>query len=153
MAAPVRSNTGAQGGTGGSRLPRRVRRAGGSAERGGPRRGDRARFAAILGVLDGPAAGILLHNSDGRVVSAALMAIADGIVITGNVVTDRAERRKGYAAAMMRTGLAWAAANGAHFAALNVAADNPAAQELYAGLGYRRQYEYVYRVPPVRRPA
>jgi ribosomal protein S18 acetylase RimI-like enzyme len=48
---------------------------------------------------------------------------------------------------MMRTGLAWAKSAGANLAALNVAADNPAAQALYAGLGYARQYDYAYRTP------
>jgi ribosomal protein S18 acetylase RimI-like enzyme len=63
------------------------------------------------------------------------------------VVTDASERRKGYGGAMMRTGLAWARSAGAAFAALNVAADNPAGQALYRGLGYSAQYDYVYRVP------
>ena len=58
-----------------------------------------------------------------------------------------AQRRQGYAAGMMRTGLAWAHSAGATVAALNVAADNRAAQALYRGLGYRRQYDYEYRVP------
>ncbi len=78
------------------------------------------------------------------------MAIGDGVVITGNVVTDPAHRRKGYAAAMVRTGLAWAGRAGATLAALNVAADNPGAQALYRSLGYTRQYDYCYLTP---RPA
>ena len=52
---------------------------------------------------------------------------------------------------MMRTGLAWAREAGATIAALNVAADNGAAQALYAGLGYRRMYDYAYRTPQVAR--
>jgi N-acetylglutamate synthase len=106
-----------------------------------------AKFRAILAVLRVPAAGIVLRDNTGRPVSSALMAVADGIVITGNVVTDRGERRKGYASAMMRTGLAWAADAGARFAALNVAKDNPGAIRLYEGLGFRWQYDYVYRTP------
>ena len=47
----------------------------------------------------------------------------------------------------MRTGLAWAKAEGATVAALNVQADNPAGQALYASLGYSRQYDYAYRIP------
>ncbi len=89
----------------------------------------------------------VLRAADGRAVSSALMAVADGIVITGNVVTDPGERRKGRAAAMMRTGLAWAIEAGANAAALNVAADNRPALALYERLGYRPQYDYVYRVP------
>lgn len=106
-----------------------------------------AKLRAVLAAMTVPAIGIVVRGSDGRPVSSALMAVADGIVITGNVVTDPAERRKGYAGAMMRTGLAWARANGAAVAALNVAADNAPAHALYAGLGYVHQYDYVYRVP------
>ena len=105
------------------------------------------RFRAILAVLEVPARGIVMRDADGRVVSSALMAVADSIVVTGNVVTDPDQRRKGHAAAMMRTGLAWAKEAGATLAALNVEADNAAARALYGGLGYRPQYDYVYRYP------
>jgi GNAT superfamily N-acetyltransferase len=105
------------------------------------------KLRAILGVLDVPAIGIVLRAPDGRPVSSALMAIADGTVITGNVVTDQSERRKGYAGGMMRTGLAWAHAKGARYAALNVVAENAVALALYRSLGYSHQYDYLYRVP------
>jgi ribosomal protein S18 acetylase RimI-like enzyme len=105
------------------------------------------KFQAIAAMFDVPAGGIVLRSDDSRVVSSALMAVADGIVITGNVVTDAAERGRGYGSRMMRTGLAWAYAQGARTAALNVAADNGAGQALYKSLGYRRQYDYVYRTP------
>ena len=106
-----------------------------------------SKFKTIVAMYDVPACGVILRADDGRAVSSALMAVADGIVITGNVVTDARERKKGYAGRMMRTGLAWGFANGARTAALNVAADNPAAQALYGSLGYTRQYDYVYRTP------
>jgi ribosomal protein S18 acetylase RimI-like enzyme len=105
-----------------------------------------AGFRALLGAMAVPARGIILRDADGRPVSSSLMAVADGIVVTGNVVTDPPARRRGHAAAMMRAGLAWASEAGAHTAALNVEADNPGAIALYEGLGYRRQYDYVYRV-------
>jgi ribosomal protein S18 acetylase RimI-like enzyme len=89
----------------------------------------------------------VLRSAEGEAVATALMVIGDGIVITGNVITDPSRRRMGYGAAMMRTGLAWAKSAGATVAALNVAADNPAAQSLYRSLGYERQYDYAYRVP------
>jgi ribosomal protein S18 acetylase RimI-like enzyme len=106
------------------------------------------KLRALLGVMEVPACGVVLHSPEGRPVASSLMAVADGIVITGNVVTDPAQRRKGYAAAMMRTGLSWARSAGATIAALNVAADNAAGQALYRSLGYARQYDYTYRVPP-----
>ena len=107
----------------------------------------RRKLAALLGALRVPARGIVLYESGDVPVASALMSIADGIVVTGNVVTDPARRRQGHASAMMRTGLAWARAEGARVAALNVAADNPAGQALYRSLGYARQYDYAYRIP------
>lgn len=104
------------------------------------------RMRALLAALDVPAAGIVLYRQ-GTPVASGLMAIADGIVITGNVVTDPLRRRQGLAAAMMATGLAWARREGASIAALNVQADNTAAKALYAGLGYTHQYDYSYRIP------
>jgi len=103
-------------------------------------------LAAILGALRVPAAGIVLH-AEGQLVASGLMSIADGIVVTGNVIVAATARRRGYAAAMLRTGLAWAYEAGARVAALNVAADNLGAQALYRGLGYARHYDYGYRVP------
>jgi ribosomal protein S18 acetylase RimI-like enzyme len=105
------------------------------------------KLRAVLAAVEAPGRGIVLHGPDGEPVATALMVIADGIVVTGNVVTDPAQRRKGHAAGMMRTGLAWAKSAGATIAALNVAADNAAAQALYRGLGYRHRYDYFYRTP------
>ena len=100
----------------------------------------------LLAVFKVPAVGVVLAR-DGVAVASSIMAIADGIVITGNVVTDPQRRRQGLAAAMMRSGLAWAKRQGARFAALNVQADNAAAKALYQSLGYTHQYDYHYRIP------
>lgn len=100
----------------------------------------------LLAAFTVPAVGVVFAR-DGEAVASAIMAVADGIVITGNVVTDPARRRQGLARAMMQSGLAWARREGARFAALNVQADNAAAKALYAGLGYTHQYDYSYRVP------
>jgi GNAT superfamily N-acetyltransferase len=105
-----------------------------------------SRMRALLAVMAVPAAGIVVYR-DGAPAASGLMAIADGIVVTGNVIADRSRRRQGLGAAMMRTGLAWAKAEGATVAALNVQADNAAAMALYSGLGYRHQYDYTYRIP------
>ena len=104
-----------------------------------------ARMKALVSVMAVPAAGIVVYR-DGAAVASGLMAGADGIVITGNVIADRTRRRQGLGRAMMRTGLAWARTEGATIAALNVQADNPAGQALYASLGYSHQYDYTYRV-------
>lgn len=105
-----------------------------------------AQMRAVLAVMAAPACGIVITR-DGAPVASGLMAMAGGIVITGNVITDPTRRRQGLGAAMMRTGLAWAKAQGATIAALNVQADNGAGKALYASLGYRHQYDYTYRVP------
>jgi GNAT superfamily N-acetyltransferase len=105
-----------------------------------------AQLRELLAALTVPAAGVVLYR-DGEPVASGLMAIADGIAIAGNVVTDPSRRRQGLAAAMMRSGLAWARREGATTAALNVQADNAAAIELYAGLGYSHHYDYSYRIP------
>ncbi len=104
------------------------------------------KLQALLASMTVPACGIVVER-EGNVVASGLMAIADGIAITGNVITDPARRRQGLAAAMMRTGLCWAYETGARFAALNVQADNTAAKALYASLGYTHQYDYSYRIP------
>jgi len=106
-----------------------------------------AKLRALLAAVEVPGRGVVLYSADGAPVSSSLMTIGDDIVITGNVVTDAAQRRKGHAAAMMRTGLAWGRSAGATFAALNVAAVNSAAQALYRGLGYSHRYDYAYRIP------
>ncbi len=108
-----------------------------------------ARLRALLAVMAVPATGVVVYR-DGQAVATGLMAIGEGIVVTGNVITDTTRRRQGLAAAMMRTGLAWAKEAGATVAALNVQADNPAAKALYGSLGYTFQYDYTYRIP---RPA
>ncbi|WP_297112078.1 GNAT family N-acetyltransferase [uncultured Devosia sp.] len=105
-----------------------------------------ARMRALLAVMAVPACGIVIYRGD-EAVASGLMAISNGIVITGNVITDPGRRRQGLGAAMMRTGLAWARDNGATIAALNVQADNPAGQALYQSLGYTHQYDYHYRIP------
>lgn len=104
------------------------------------------RMRALLAIMAVPATGIVVYR-DGEAVATGLMAVGEGIVVTGNVITDKTRRRQGLAAAMMRTGLAWAKQQGATVAALNVQADNVAAKALYGSLGYRHQYDYSYRIP------
>lgn len=108
------------------------------------------RLKAVLAVMAVPAAGIIIER-DGNAVATGLMAISNGIAITGNVITDPTRRRQGLGGAMMRTGLYWAGQEGATIAALNVQADNEAGKALYASLGYSHQYDYHYRIPGAAR--
>jgi N-acetylglutamate synthase len=105
------------------------------------------RLSAIVGAIEVPVRGVLLHSADGRAVASALMSVADGIVFAGNVVTAASERRRGHASAAMRSGLAWAVGEGAKVAALNVLADNEAALALYGSAGFAHVYDYHYRKP------
>lgn len=105
------------------------------------------RLRAVLQHVEVPAIGIVVRDDAGAAVASGLFDVADGIVYAGNIVTDAARRRQGFGAALMRTGLAWGRSAGAGFAALNVAANNPAGQALYRRLGYERQYDYTYRYP------
>ena len=105
-----------------------------------------AGMRALLERVEVPAIGLVAYAGD-RPAASALMVVADGIAVAGNVVTDPAWRRQGLAAALMRTGLAWAHGLGARIAALNVARDNQGAQALYRNMGYERQYDYSYRIP------
>lgn len=106
-----------------------------------------AGLRGIIGAFRGPAKGIVVYAPDGRPAASALMDVVDGIVVTGNVVTAKSERRKGYGVALMRTGLAWAFQAGARVAAHNVVADNTAALALYGRMGFVPQYDYHYRTP------
>lgn len=105
-----------------------------------------AQMRALLSAMAVPAAGIVIYR-DGAAVASGLMAVGDGILVTGNVITDPTRRRQGLGAAMMRTGYAWARSVGANIAALNVQADNAAGKALYQSLGYTHQYDYAYRIP------
>jgi GNAT superfamily N-acetyltransferase len=106
------------------------------------------KLSAVIAAIAVPAAGVVIRAEDGRPVAAALMDVADGVAVAGNVVTASAERGKGYGRALMRSALAWAKQAGASFAALNVAADNPPALALYGSLGYAVIYDYHYCKAP-----
>jgi N-acetylglutamate synthase len=106
------------------------------------------RLVTLMRAVAAPMVGVVLYSEENAAVATSLWAAADGIAVTGNVGTDAAQRRRGFGAAMMRTGLAWAKAQGATTAALNVVADNVAGRALYASLGYQWVFDYVYRYPP-----
>lgn len=105
-----------------------------------------SRMRALFAAMRVPAAGVVVYR-DGAPAAAGLSAVSGGTSLTGNVITSPRHRRQGLGAAMMRTLHAWAHANGATIAALNVQADNAAGQALYRSLGYRHQYDYCYRMP------
>lgn len=105
-----------------------------------------SRMRALFAAMRVPAAGVVVYR-DSEPAAAGLSAVSSGMSLTGNVITSPRHRRQGLGAAMMRSLHAWAHANGATIAALNVQADNAAGQALYRSLGYSHQYDYCYRVP------
>jgi GNAT superfamily N-acetyltransferase len=108
--------------------------------------GTAMKLSAVLWALTVPAKGIVLSHYD-RPAASALVAVADGIAVAGNVVTGEADRGLGYGTATMQSALAWAFGQGARAAALNMHTGNTAASRLYGGLGYREVYGYHYRQP------
>jgi len=65
------------------------------------------------------------------------------------IEVDPSMRRQGHARAVMVTLTEWAASRGALRAWLEVLADNHAALELYAALGFTEHHRYSYRTPPL----
>ena len=98
------------------------------------RRRRSTQLARSCGAIDVPAAASCAYARDGVPVAAALMAVADGIVIYRNVITDASARAaRAMAAAMMRTALNWARAAGAtHRGAQGAGRQCGGASALYA---------------------
>ncbi len=77
------------------------------------------------------------------------LAVRSGdLVGVFDVATTPAARRRGVARRVTAALLAWGEAAGATRAYLQVAEDNGAARALYASLGFRPAYRYVYAVAP-----
>ncbi len=77
------------------------------------------------------------------------LAVRSGdLVGVFDVATAPAARRRGVARRVTAALLAWGEAAGATRAYLQVAEDNGAARALYASLGFRPAYRYVYAVAP-----
>lgn len=82
----------------------------------------------------------------GQIVACGLGVLQNGWVGFYDIRTDPAFRRQGHAHGLMQALLAWAKGQGAVHGFLQVMLDNPPALALYSKLGFRRAYEYWYRV-------
>jgi GNAT superfamily N-acetyltransferase len=91
-------------------------------------------------------AGFLTLRRDGVVVAACCGLLHGDVLVCESVVVDDAMRGQGLGRRLMQSLFAWARANGATAACLQVVADNVAGRALYAGLGMTTElYRYSYR--------
>lgn len=65
-----------------------------------------------------------------------------------DIVTDPAQRRKGYGTQLVASMLAWGQQRQAQYAYLQVIDSNQAAQQMYTQLGFQPCYHYWYRQQP-----
>ncbi|MEM9684385.1 MAG: GNAT family N-acetyltransferase, partial [Pseudomonadota bacterium] len=76
-------------------------------------------------------------------------ALSEGLVCVESVITAPAHRGKGHGRRLLESAFAWAAANGAVGACLQVEASNAPGLALYERLGFERNlYGYHYRRAP-----
>ena len=91
--------------------------------------------------------GILVYDETGVAVAIAQASVDEGIGIYLNVVVRKGLRGQGYGRSIMQAALNWSKEVGAHWAAVQVLADNIAAINLYRSLGFEEIYRYHYRRP------
>ncbi|MBL8130976.1 MAG: GNAT family N-acetyltransferase [Anaerolineae bacterium] len=90
-----------------------------------------------------PAAFVRLHR-DGRTLAMALGVVERGWIGIYSVITDPAERGRGYASAVLAALFDWGRGAGAARAYLQVARTNTTAQRVYARFGFTTCYPYGY---------
>ena len=107
--------------------------------------GDRRILEELSRIISSPKT-YAATRSDGRIVGVAYGVIHDGLLVVESVVTDAAERGRGFGAKTVGSLMAWAARNGADAACLQVVVDNTPARALYHKLGFRTEIsQYHYR--------
>lgn len=103
---------------------------------------------AILDSIACEARGITLFHKAGVPVACALATVASDIGMYFNVVVHPNARRGGFGRAVMGAAINWTRSAGALYSAIQVAAENTAALNLYRSLGFAEAYPYHYRTPP-----
>ena len=81
-----------------------------------------------------------------RIIACGLGVLQNGWAGFYDIRVNAAFRRQGHAQRLMTTMLAWAKAQGATRAYLQVMLDNPPALALYKKIGFQEAYRYWYRV-------
>ncbi|MEK0312693.1 GNAT family N-acetyltransferase [Cohnella sp. 56] len=90
--------------------------------------------------------GFFTLRSEGIPVAVGIGVIDDGDLGLYDIVTSLQHRNRGFGERLMRHILRWGQSHGAHGSYLQVIESNAAARRLYDKLGYRKLYEYWYRV-------
>jgi GNAT superfamily N-acetyltransferase len=82
---------------------------------------------------------------DGKVVACGLGVVRHGYICFFDIVVDGKHRRQGLGRQIMAGLLQWGREQSAQTAFLQVMTNNPIAMAMYAGLGFREEYRYVYQ--------
>lgn len=107
-------------------------------------------YARVVDAIALPT-GFFALRHDGRIVATACGVLNGDLVVIESVVVDEALRGHGFGKRLMTALLAWAAAQGATGACLQVVTDNIAGRALYAGLGFDLElYRYHFRRAPTK---
>jgi N-acetylglutamate synthase len=101
-------------------------------------------MAQVLRLLVVPTAFVRLL-ANGEPVAVGMGVLDAGWIGLFDIATDPAERGKGFGRAICQQIMAWAQAQGAHHAYLQVMLHNAPALRLYQSLGYQEVYQYWYR--------
>ena len=99
---------------------------------------------AILNAVRTDCAYAALRRGE-RTLACGLGVVESGLLGLFDVVTHPRHRRRGWGEQLVRALMQWGRAQGADIAYLQVAADNEAAQALYAKLGFKVLHPYWYR--------
>jgi ribosomal protein S18 acetylase RimI-like enzyme len=105
---------------------------------------DAATLAAILAAIALPCRFAVSVDESG-VAACGLAVLEAPWVGLYDIVTRQDARRRGHAARVVNSLMAWGRDNGAASAYLQVMIDNAPALALYAKLGFREAYQYAYR--------
>lgn len=82
----------------------------------------------------------------GRIVGCGLGVVRQGYAVLFDIVVGKEFRRQGLGRRIAASLLNWGGGQSAGAAFLQVMTNNPVAAAMYAGMGFREEYRYVYRV-------
>ncbi|MBN1302870.1 MAG: GNAT family N-acetyltransferase [Anaerolineales bacterium] len=85
---------------------------------------------------------------ENQLVACGLGVLQNGYLGFFDIIVDEKHRRKSLGQKIMKGITSWGKQNGAQTGYLQVMQNNPAALRLYSNLGFKKLYEYWYRVKP-----